>query len=402
MRKIAKILCLMMMTAGLSGCIGGTDVETDEGDDVILGESPDDWPTYYVPTASSLPTCDSTILGRLYYVEDVTEFQACTSTGWTTINIGGGGAALVLNQAPLLNAELYYGSDDWMNDDGDGTHSLISRFRWNATDLDGSIASVGVDYDNDGVVDEVLPGDVGSSSEGSFTSSSGFVQNGFFLIPVEQGLTFERTVGTGGDGGWGGCAIAVHRMISVIAVDDDGGTTTVRLLSSATNLVGNTGFVLIDPYSVDEHDYLEIPQADIDWVNGVSTASTCDQIPVFTLTFDANAVSSGTTDVLGVLTLVSGSATNFAAPYGDCSGSEIKVGTSAGNDNMGYPCDTFDVQYSGSDSANPQAGDTWTIVEDGTDICTSTTVGDWESGLCTSIYLDIGFTGKNYLRIYSS
>ena len=103
-----------------------------------------------------------------------------------------------------------------------------------------------------------------------------------------------------------------------------------------------------------------------------------------------------------MLTLVSGSATNFAAPYGDCSGSEIKVGTSAGNDNMGYPCDTFDVQYSGSDSANPQAGDTWTIVEDGTDICTSTTVGDWESGLCTRIYLDIGFTGKNYLRIYSS
>ena len=45
MRKIAIILCLLMMTAGLSGCIGGTDVETDEGDDVELGELTDDWPT---------------------------------------------------------------------------------------------------------------------------------------------------------------------------------------------------------------------------------------------------------------------------------------------------------------------------------------------------------------------
>ena len=49
MRKVSLMLCLLMMTAGLSGCLGGSDVETSEGDDVVPGELTDDWPTYYVP-----------------------------------------------------------------------------------------------------------------------------------------------------------------------------------------------------------------------------------------------------------------------------------------------------------------------------------------------------------------
>lgn len=40
----------MMVTVSLSGCIGGADVETDEGDDIIL-EDTDDWPTFYVLSA---------------------------------------------------------------------------------------------------------------------------------------------------------------------------------------------------------------------------------------------------------------------------------------------------------------------------------------------------------------
>ena len=52
MRKVSLMLCLLMMTAGLSGCLGGSDVETSEGDDVVPGELTDDWPTYYVPSAN--------------------------------------------------------------------------------------------------------------------------------------------------------------------------------------------------------------------------------------------------------------------------------------------------------------------------------------------------------------
>ena len=81
MRKVVTLLCLLMMTSGLSGCIGDSEVETTDGDEVIL-ELSDDWPTYYVATANDLPTCDSTTQGRLYYVEADTNFQACMSAGW--------------------------------------------------------------------------------------------------------------------------------------------------------------------------------------------------------------------------------------------------------------------------------------------------------------------------------
>ena len=66
----------------MSGCVGNTDVQTSEGDDIVLGESLDDWPTYYVPAASDLPICDSSTLGRLYYVEADANFKpACQQVG---------------------------------------------------------------------------------------------------------------------------------------------------------------------------------------------------------------------------------------------------------------------------------------------------------------------------------
>ena len=139
MRKIAIVLCLLMM---LAGCIDGTDVETSEGDDVELGELTDDWPTYYVPAAADLPTCDTTTLGRLYYVEADTNFQACTSTGWTVVQIGGSGSTLVLNSAPILSANVWESDDDMIADDGDGTFSRLVYIDWVAMDIDGTIASL--------------------------------------------------------------------------------------------------------------------------------------------------------------------------------------------------------------------------------------------------------------------
>ena len=78
-----------MMTVPLSGCLGGNDIETDEGNDIIL-EDTDDWPTYYVLTAGDLPACpgqNNDNLGRLYYVESDTNFQACMSTGWQVVQL---------------------------------------------------------------------------------------------------------------------------------------------------------------------------------------------------------------------------------------------------------------------------------------------------------------------------
>jgi len=83
MRRVPLVICIMMMTVSLSGCIGG-DIETSEGDDVIF-EDTDDWPTYYVPTSGDLPTCDSTTLGRLYYVEVVDNGGPCEEYPCTRI-----------------------------------------------------------------------------------------------------------------------------------------------------------------------------------------------------------------------------------------------------------------------------------------------------------------------------
>ena len=120
MRKIVILLSLLMMTSGLSGCIGDSEVETTDGDEVIP-ELSDDWPTYYVATANDLPTCDSTTQGRLYYVEADTNFQACMSAGWQVVEIGGSNANVILNSAPIVSANFVGSDDDALADDGAGT-----------------------------------------------------------------------------------------------------------------------------------------------------------------------------------------------------------------------------------------------------------------------------------------
>jgi len=121
-----------------------------------------------------------------------------------------------------------------------------------------------------------------------------------------------------------------------------------------------------------------ISPADYDWIMGVSP-STCPAPPVFSLTFDSGAVTSGDSDVLGVLTLVSGSPTNVRGQDG-CS--PIYVGLSLDGENYGQQCSSFSIQFSGSDAANPVAGDTYTISEAGVDACNPT-------NLCDGIWVDL-------------
>ena len=72
--------------------------------------SPLDWPTYLVPSASDLPACpgaNNEHLGKLYYVEDVTEFQACASGGWETVDF-----TVPVNHPPRVEASIE-NNDDW-------------------------------------------------------------------------------------------------------------------------------------------------------------------------------------------------------------------------------------------------------------------------------------------------
>ena len=117
MRKIVILLSLLMMTSGLSGCIGDSEVETTDGDEVIL-ELSDDWPTYYVPTSNDLPTCDSTIRTNVERKDDCTMFarrliQACTSSPGHSSKTGkllkgGSNANVILNSAPIVTASVIF------------------------------------------------------------------------------------------------------------------------------------------------------------------------------------------------------------------------------------------------------------------------------------------------------
>ena len=232
MKVKSIILCLMMATVSFAGCLGNNDtVITEEGDPVVPGELPDDWPTYYVATANDLPTCDANTLGRLYYVEADVNFQACMSTGWQVVTLGGGGTTptLTVNQPPIVSVEIWLGNDDLMTDDGDGTWTQHYFLDWYSLDLDGSIASIGVDYDDDGVIDYPFPSNVGVlTNEVVEMFGPGEYLNGSVPIPMEAGNTFHQAEEWGDNQ----CTLIWSKRMSVIAIDNLGAITTSHLFLS--------------------------------------------------------------------------------------------------------------------------------------------------------------------------
>mgnify|MGYP004280571615 CR=1 FL=1 len=360
----------MMMTIGFSGCIGGTDVETDEGDD---GELSDDWPTYYVLSATDLPVCDANTLGRLYYVEADTNFQACTSTGWTVVQIQGppgppgldgvDGSTSALNLAPVLSASVWDSDDDMIADDGDGTYSRLVYIDWIAMDFDGTIVSLGIDYDGDGVIDIPFSQNSGLFSDQTpVQSQQGEEYGGAFIIPLEVGNSITQMENYG----WAECALVIQSTLIVMAVDDDGATTYNPMVFDVFRGYGQgyfpiTGWMVNDPFL----SAFSIPQTDIDWVTGAS--SSCPSIPQLSLADHPDALTTGQSDNLAILTVddpgdwgnefyINGYCVNAA---GDSNWLEDEVYT-----------------FTGADEANPQAGDYWTISEDGTwGSCDSGTTG---------------------------
>ena len=125
-------------------------------------------------------------LGRLYYVEDDVNFQACMSTGWEVVDI------VILNAPPVLSASVWTNSGNGLLvNDGDGTMSVAFFMDWFAYDVDGTIASVGIDSDLDGIVDVTLPSDSGATDpQSSIQLANGGTMNGGFKLPLKKEYQF--------------------------------------------------------------------------------------------------------------------------------------------------------------------------------------------------------------------
>ena len=376
MKRIKTLLlALLMTTMTLSGCIGNSDVETSEGDDVELGESPDDWPTYYVQSSGDLPTCDSSTLGRLYYVEDDVNFQACMSTGWEVVDIGGANSNIVLNSPPVLSANVWRQVDrlgtGQLVDDGDGTMSVTALIDWFAYDVDGTIASVGIDYDLDGVSDFTLPGDTGAvDPQSSIELLPGRTVNGMFLLPLEDGVSITRITNFApGESDIVPCGLIIQKSFAVIAEDNSGAKTIVPIVAPVDF---SDEYDVVDSFKLQKNLYqaLSIPQSDIDWLTGQG-ASTCPTAPTFTIVDHPDPLTSNTGDNIATITI------SDTSDWSDFN-SNIMYGQNwyvsayciDGNGDYTF-LEDGDI-FNGLDEDSPQDGDTISIIDNSWGNCDST------------------------------
>lgn len=306
MRTDQIFVFLLMILLPMSGCLGNADVETSEGDDIVIGESLDDWPTYYVPAASDLPTCDSSTLGRLYYVEADTNFQACMSTGWEVVDIGGSNSNIILNQPPIVSARVWSTGEayGYLVDDGDGTMSIAFYLDWFAYDVDGTVTSVGIDQDMDGVVDITLPSNSGAiDSQSSIQLANGETLNGAFVAPLEVGTSFSRITDfmENEETPMVDCGLIIQKSFFVIASDDSGASTTIPIVAPLT--LGE-GYDPVDGFEIQEDLYqaLSIPQSDLDWLTGQGS-STCPTGVTFTAVDHPDSITSQGGDNIATITI---------------------------------------------------------------------------------------------------
>lgn len=271
------LICLMMATVSFAGCLGNNSaVITEEGDPVTPGELPDDWPTYYVATVNDLPTCDANTLGRLYYVEDQSEFQVCKAIGWEVINLGNHSSNFMINSPPIMKVRQTMVDDDLISPDGDGTFSINMGFAWNATDSDGTITTLGVDYNGDLSIDYILLDNpsmgeniVNPGQNGQFSNF-----NGFIPIPFEEGISVFRwadSISTEYT-----CSLSTNREITFIAIDDDGAVGTNTLMFDGLNPSQYSPEYITLNWDLIELETLGlISQADVDWLTGADPTSPC-------------------------------------------------------------------------------------------------------------------------------
>ena len=372
-RSTSLLITFLMLTMGLAGCLEADAPVTSDGDELVLGESPDDWPTYLVPSASDLPACpgaNNEHLGKLYYVEDVTEFQACASGGWETVDF-----TVPVNHPPRVEASIE-NNDDWhILGWSDPTAEWMYRgvLMWSAVDPEGEAVSVGVDHDRDGVVDVLLP-----RAEGRIANET----TGMLAIPWNGSIVVERVAEYGE-----GCHLSFTRFFDVIATDASGNAATYTVQTGA---IETNSFYrnLMEAEDVDDgtaNVYFGnyVTQADVDWVLGVATDSPCAPLNnngggglmanVFDIQDDPASTSMLTTDALARVTFTQGS--SIQAP------SNLDIRLSMDGGAQFYICG-FSTQGDGSDVDGPNCF--YGGISDGSwDVGDTITVGEVDADLCT-------------------
>lgn len=341
MRNISLALCLLMMTAGLSGCIGGNGTEiSTEGDSIEQGELLDDWPTYSVPTSNDLPVCDSSTLGRLYYVESPAEFQVCKSTGWAVLDLSQLG--VLQNSIPAMSIISH--STSPVNDN-DGTWSASVELEVLALDVDGHVSSLGVDLDLDGTVDLDFTTTLGLGANTANPAQMSIA----FSMPYEQFLHVTRESAFSNY-----CHLQLSNVFAVMIEDDDGAIQTELMTVYPNNDLLGTFSTMVNGFnSYGIFDTLQLSPADRAWVNGSDPSSPCAHLPEFTITDHTDPLTTATDDNLVRVEITS--ANDIASLMS--AGSSFTPGISE----PAY-CPVV-VTFDGTDENNPQTGDAWILSE---------------------------------------
>jgi len=340
MRKIALMLCLLMMAAGLSGCIGGNETEISTGGDPIVpGELPDDWPTYSVPTVNDLPTCDSTTLGRLYYVESPPQFQVCKSSGWAVLDLSQ--LSVLENSFPSMTLFSYASA---AVDDNDGTWSADVELEILALDVDGQVSSLGVDLNLDGTVDIDFTSTLGL---GTSTNNPAHLSV-TFPMPLEQSLYLSQ------EGAYTPCQLRLYNVFALMLGDDDGGITTELITIYPNNdLLGVWSGMVNGFNSYGILDTLQISATHRAWLDGSDLSSTCIHLPEFSITDHPSTSGSNSGDNLVRVEIIS--VNDLASLMQDGYSFSPSITTPA-------DC-AFEITFDGADENNPQSGDAWIISE---------------------------------------
>ena len=343
MRKIAFMMCLLMMAAGLSGCIGGDETEISTGGEPIVpGELPDDWPTYYVPTVNDLPNCDSTTLGRLYYIESPLQFEVCKSSGWAILDL----SELTLVQNSFPSMTIISQSSVAVNDN-DGTWSADMELEILALDIDGNISSLGVDLDLDGTVDI------------DFSSANGLGIGTVTTNPAHLSLTFsmpyEQSLYATRDSTFTPyCHLRLYNIFALMVGDEDGGITTeLATTYSVNDLLGTSNMMVNGFNSYGILDILQVNSADRAWLNGSDPSSPCPHLPEFSITDHPDSLTSATGDNLVRIEITSANDIGTAS-----------LASTNFNPSITEPADCASVvTFEGTDASNLQTGDAWIISE---------------------------------------
>ena len=262
MNRAALTCFLLSLSLVFSGCLSfGNDDDTKEDTDGSTGNT-DDWDVFSIASVTSLPPCDSATFGRLYYVEADENFQVCRTNGWEVIDIGSvGNLNDPGNNAPLVTAGIWMDVNDFITDDDGMDFMKYVYVSWSAIDVDGSISSAGFDMDLDMVIDVPVGVDSGTYIDDSTNSAF----PGALSMSMSHGWIFERLMYE--EDGQTYCSLLMHRTFAFVAEDDDGATS-----AELVHLVVDYWGLDVDKLDNDTIAILNVPQADVEWVRGVTSS----------------------------------------------------------------------------------------------------------------------------------